>query len=190
MKKAYNHCVDCGATVKNAGARCMPCYSKYRQTVGQRPAAQQARRGLVALLIAFVSLLTSAATGASVSLAWNRNAEPEVAGYKLYYGRASRSYANIVSVGNTNFVTVTNLAPAATYYFAVVAVTTNGLESDFSAEVSSTMPVTPPVNFRVITNSLQGATSPDGPWRDVATFTVEVPTNSETAFYRGRLEIR
>lgn len=60
-------------------------------------------------------------------------AQTNVARFNLYYGPASRHYTNWVSVA-TNRAQVK--APPGVYYFAVTAVATNGLESDFSQEVS------------------------------------------------------
>ncbi len=36
---------------------------------------------------------------AQVTLAWDANTDPAVAGYKLYYGKASRTYGTPVDVG-------------------------------------------------------------------------------------------
>jgi hypothetical protein len=62
--------------------------------------------------------------------------------YNVYYGVGSGAYTNRVSVGMTNYATVTLPARGQTYYFAVTAVA-SGLESDFSNEVSFT-PASPP----------------------------------------------
>ena len=62
--------------------------------------------------------------------------------YNVYFGVASGGYTNKVAVGQTNYATVTLPARGATYYFAVTAMA-NGLESEFSNEVSFT-PAQPP----------------------------------------------
>ncbi len=41
---------------------------------------------------------------AQVTLAWNANTDPAVAGYKLYYGKASRTYGTPVDVGKVTRV--------------------------------------------------------------------------------------
>jgi hypothetical protein len=76
--------------------------------------------------------------GESVTLAWDPNSEPDLAGYRLYYGTASRSYYRTVEVAGGTSVPVADLDPGTTYYFAVTAYNTAGLESDFSNEVSHT----------------------------------------------------
>jgi fibronectin type 3 domain-containing protein len=60
------------------------------------------------------------------------NTEPDLAGYKLYYGNASWDYAQVIDVGNTTMYTVTNLTAGDTYYFAVAAHDTSGYESEHS----------------------------------------------------------
>jgi hypothetical protein len=144
--------------------------------------SHQITKALIAIALALVALPAVAAT---VTLAWDRNPEPEVTSYKLYWGRASRTYTNVVNVGNVTTYTVTNLPSAATHYFALVAVTTNGLESDFSAEVSTTILPLPPRNFRYITNTLQGATSLDGPWTNLAQSTFRLYFTDQMAEMRA-----
>jgi hypothetical protein len=79
----------------------------------------------------------------SVTLAWNANSETNLAGYRLYYGAASHAYSDNVSVAApTTIVTVSNLLEGQTYYFAVTAFCTDGLESDYSAEISYLVPNT------------------------------------------------
>ncbi|NWG13123.1 MAG: fibronectin type III domain-containing protein [Acidobacteria bacterium] len=77
-----------------------------------------------------------------VGLAWDPNTETDLAGYKVYYGTASRTYGPPVTIGLQTTYTVTNLPPG-TYYFAVTAYNTAGLESGFSNEVSANIPGTP-----------------------------------------------
>ena len=77
---------------------------------------------------------------ASVTLDWDASTDPEVAGYNIYYGAASGLYTNMVSVGEVNSATITNVVPGATYYFAATAYNTVGLESDFSNEIPCTVP--------------------------------------------------
>lgn len=88
-------------------------------------------------LLAFLGLALASARGEqSVTLAWDSNPESDIGGYIVYYGCASRNYTNAVNVGNVTTNTVRGLVDGATYFFAVTAYNTNGLESDFSDEVS------------------------------------------------------
>lgn len=81
----------------------------------------------------------------NVSLAWDASPDPDVVGYYIYYGAASGDFTNRVSVGNVTSTTVSNLVEGALYFFAATARNTSGLESDFSNEVTYTVPM-PPAN--------------------------------------------
>jgi hypothetical protein len=106
----------------------------------------------LACLVALTAL-----NGASVKLAWEANLEPDLVGYKLYYGTASHNYTSTNLVG-TNFVgnevttTVSNLIAGTTYFFVVTAYNTAGLESDPSSEVTT--------NFPPLTSGTTGAIPP------------------------------
>jgi len=78
----------------------------------------------------------------SVTFAWDASPSPEVAGYRLYSGPTSGTYTNSVDVGTPLEYTATNVVREITMYYAVTAYSTNGLESDFSNEVSYTPPIT------------------------------------------------
>ena len=78
---------------------------------------------------------------ASVTLAWDRNSDPNIAGYKVYYGPSSGAYPSVIDAGNVTQQVVNNLQEGMTYYFAATAYNASGVESEFSAEVSHTMPV-------------------------------------------------
>ena len=84
-----------------------------------------------------------------MTLAWDPSPGSGIAGYRLYQGAASRTYTNVIAVGNATTRTITSLASGATYFFAVTAYDTNGLESDFSSEISYTVPRSPGI---VLTN--------------------------------------
>ncbi|MFO1477825.1 MAG: Ig-like domain-containing protein [Verrucomicrobiota bacterium] len=86
----------------------------------------------------FAPLLGFAAQ--SVTLAWDASSDTNVVGYRVYYGVASRTYTNMVDVGNTTTATITNLADGTTYYFAATAYNGVGLESDYSNESAYTTP--------------------------------------------------
>ena len=89
------------------------------------------------LLVGIVSFCDA---GQSVTLAWDRNAEQDIAHYRLYYGTQSGKPSQSLSVGNVTTATITNLDDGTTYFFAVAAVNTGGQESAPSNEVSYTTP--------------------------------------------------
>ncbi len=64
-------------------------------------------------------------------MAWDPSTDPSVVGYRLYQGGESLIYTNVVDVGTTTLATITALVPGSTYYFAVTAYDSSGLESTF-----------------------------------------------------------
>ena len=88
---------------------------------------------------------------AQTTLVWNPPTANEdgtpltgLAGYKIYYGTASRSYTQNIDVGNITTYTVPNLSEGVTYYFAATAYNTSQKESTYSNEISRTMSITLP----------------------------------------------
>ena len=63
----------------------------------------------------------------------------DLAGYKVYYGTSSGVYDNVIDVAEGTTYTLTNISPA-TYYLVVTAYDEGGNESDYSNEVSKTIP--------------------------------------------------
>lgn len=121
---------------------------------------------------------------AQLVLLWN--ASPDAAtNYAVYYGGASGIYTNVVNVGNVLTATITNLPNSQRVYFAVTAQNAFG-ESDFSNEINVPIPPRPPGSLRWVTNSLQSATSPTGPWQTIATYATQVTTNGNQ-FLRAHL---
>jgi hypothetical protein len=90
----------------------------------------------------FAALLISGvpAKAAEITLAWDQNAEPNLSGYKVYSGTASRNYAGAVDVGNWTSCVMSGLEPGKTYYFAAKAYNATGSESDYSSEVVYSAP--------------------------------------------------
>jgi len=91
----------------------------------------------------FVILLLSpvyshTAHAADVTLEWDPNPEPDIAGYEVYYGVSSRDYSEMIDVGDTTICTIGNLDTGVTYYFAAKAYNTSGYRSDYSDEVTYT----------------------------------------------------
>jgi hypothetical protein len=89
------------------------------------------------LSFCFLLLFSAQTFAGSVSLVWDANSEPELAGYRLYYGTSTRLYTSQIDVGKVTTYTVTGL-PAGTYYFAVTAYSADA-ESALSNEVFATV---------------------------------------------------
>ena len=64
-----------------------------------------------------------------------------VAGFNIYYGGVSRAYTNKTSAGAATSLTISNLIPGTTYYFAESTYSAAGAESALSSEVSYTVPI-------------------------------------------------
>jgi hypothetical protein len=83
-----------------------------------------------------------------VILGWNANTEPKLAGYKLYYGTASRQYKTSIDVGKVITYTLSGL-PTGTYYFALTA---------YSARVNQNE-ISPPPRVRCLARRLTNSPS-------------------------------
>ncbi len=69
-------------------------------------------------------------------LNWNGSNDPEVAGYRIYYGTNSGNYFTNQLTGMVTSYAIIGLTAGVTYYFAVATVGTDGSESPLSVEVS------------------------------------------------------
>lgn len=78
------------------------------------------------------------------SLSWNKAAEADVVGYRIYYGTQKRKgdcpkdggYKQKVDVGNMTSYQLEKLNDSSTYYFSVTSYNSGGKESCFSQEMS------------------------------------------------------
>jgi len=90
-------------------------------------------------LFLFLGVSAGYTDTAEITLLWDKNTEANIKGYKVYSGTSSRNYAKdpICEVdSNWNSCTVSVAQDGKTHYYAVKAYNTEGLESDFSNEVS------------------------------------------------------
>lgn len=132
---------------------------------------------------AMVALDAPTSTGHSVGLAWDAATDPTVVGYHVYWGQASRVYTNMVDVGMSTSLTVSNLTVGDVYYFAATTYNAAGLESQFSQEIAWM------VGAQVLTNAVQAfgqvlsSTNPNGPWTVLASFPAVTVTNPPGAMY-------
>jgi hypothetical protein len=112
-------------------------------------------------LLSFVTsilILTFSATfahSAEVTVAWDPNTEPDLAGYKIYYktessgppynGTGVTEGDSPIDVGNQTEFTFHGLTDDVTYFLVVTAYNTGGLESDYSEELIYEQGNHPPV---------------------------------------------
>lgn len=82
------------------------------------------------------AVMISEAQGAAIKLAWDLDAEPAAAGYRVYYGTLSGIYTRTLDVGKKAFATIADLVEGRTYFFAVTAYNAAGVESVPSEEIA------------------------------------------------------
>ena len=100
--------------------------------------------GLVLLALVFMQF-PALATTTSVTLAWNPSTDSTIAGYNIYYGGASHTYTNKISVGKATSVTISGLVQGTTYYFAATTYAASGTNSPLSSEASYLIPMNVPI---------------------------------------------
>lgn len=133
----------------------------------------------LALLITVLLALVVKCLG--VTLAWDRTPGTNVAGYRVYQGSASHIYTNSTIVGNVTNVTLTSPPYGKTNYYVVTAFDNQGLESDYSNEVSYTV-LYPVVDVAV---RVWTGTNLNGPWAILTNVLLLSVTNpNSTRFYR------
>jgi Fibronectin type III domain len=86
----------------------------------------------------FTIFTATPAQAASVQLSWAASTSPNVAGYKVYSGPGSKNYTSTLDAGYVVSVSIGGLLEGQTYYFAVTAYNTSGIESGFSNEINVT----------------------------------------------------
>lgn len=98
------------------------------------------RRFAAALMLALVLLLAgTAAQAAQVTLRWNASPEENIAGYVVHFGTRSGQYDQNIDVGKAQRVTISDLEPGRTYYFAATAYDIYGFSSDVGEELAFTI---------------------------------------------------
>lgn len=75
----------------------------------------------------------------SLTLGWDPNPEPDIIGYRVYYGTSSGNLTSSVGLVVQTTAEIPDLNTGTTYYFAVSAVNGSNLESALSIELSHTI---------------------------------------------------
>ena len=100
---------------------------------------------LFELVLVAAMIFGSAAAARAATATWDRNTEPDIAGYILSYGTQSGQHTVVIDVGNVT--TYQFNPPPGRYYVVVQAYNTTGGVSAKSAEVTVDIPTsggTPP----------------------------------------------
>jgi Fibronectin type III domain len=103
-------------------------------------------RVLTCLAVIWVALLGATPQASALTLAWDEDPIEEVQGYRVHYGTTSGVYLTTIDTKGETVVQITGLLPNTTYYFAVTAYNSSGLESLPSDEISYTTPSDPLVD--------------------------------------------
>jgi len=108
------------------------------------PGKRQTISSILAASLLLLVLFPPRLSASSLTLAWDPNTEPDLAGYKVYYGTQSGDYDDAIDVGDVIQYTVWGLEPETRYYLALTAYDISRNESDFSWEVSGITGDDPP----------------------------------------------
>lgn len=95
----------------------------------------------IVLAIWCICAFATQAQAGDVTMAWDPNTEPDLAGYVLYWGIASRNYTYSDDVGNNTTHTMSGLNPGEMNYIAVTAYDLDGNESNYSQEIAYALPM-------------------------------------------------
>ncbi len=125
---------------------------------------------LIQLTALFLPLtLATLCYSAELTLAWKPNKEADLAGYRIYYGSRSGAYSYSVDLGKSTSCTISKLVEGTTYFFVATAFNTDGMESDYSPELSHTIgsevnPVSDTNPVTMVVDNDDNGTSHTGTW--------------------------
>ncbi len=127
-----------------------------------------------------------AADAERLTLAWDPSPSADVSGYPLYWGTNTRSYQFVTNAGLVLTQSVV-LPWRGRWWFAATAYDTNGLESDFSNEVSwESKPVPPAMAGEswVRLAPVFGRSTNLAAWRSVTGEATWFPATNRAEFFR------
>lgn len=134
-------------------------------------------------LLAF--LLVFQLFAAPIGITWDPNTEPDLAGYRVYFGATSRGYtqvsANLPAAPGVPITFTREQPDATTVFYAVTAYNTQGLESDYSNEISITAytpPPPPPKPPAPVLRQIASQTIKSGSWGPTITLGLSDPDTS------------
>jgi hypothetical protein len=120
---------------------------RYKKITGQIQFSNLICRFLYIKLTLFIILFLSSTSlfAGEVTLKWyaptsnvDGTSLKDLAGYKIYYGTASRVYNGYIDIGNVTTIRIGNL-PAGYIYLALTAYDASGNESGYSNEIRKTV---------------------------------------------------
>lgn len=125
---------------------------------------------IVMLVLLFCFLTAAASQAREITLKWDPNSEPDISHYIVYWGTESGVYTSRTSkeeIGLNTEYKINLPDDGQIYYFAVTAVDTSNLESDYSNEVKSPDAIDdylylPPSKPSNVKRAIYQETLPDG----------------------------
>jgi hypothetical protein len=133
------------------------------------------------LVILFALLRVPVMAQTAVTLAWDANTDTNLAGYKIYWGTASRTYGTPAVLGKVTTYKVTGLPCGVNLFFAATAYDTSTppMESGYSNEPTIKL-LCAPVNLKITATSVTGIQR-----KEVTLLAQTNEPSSMTITYRG-----
>ncbi len=110
---------------------------------------------LLALLLCAGSAFAADVTA---TFYWDRNTEPDIAGYRLHYGPIENPYTQVIDVQTTS-ANIANLVSGTSYLVAVSAYNTEGVESAYSSPIAYVATASPPGPQQVTLDNISSRVS-------------------------------
>ena len=117
-------------------SRISPIFRAHSSQITFHPSLSKLPIPVALVLLIFLFILSQNIFAAQIRIAWDPNTEPDLAGYRVYYGTASGTYEEPIDTGNVTTYTLTGLILGQTYFISVTALDTSNNESGYSNEVS------------------------------------------------------
>lgn len=134
--------------------------------------------GVLGLLLS--TLCSPSRAAQSVTLAWNANSEPDIAGYRIYCQTAAEDSSAVVDVGNPTTFTLPNLGAGIAYLFTVTAYNGALLESLPSNAVLFNAGALADTTLLTVNSGAGGGSYPVG-----AVVTVSANSSTEGSHFAG-----
>lgn len=137
--------------------------------------------------------LTVSNPPSTVQLAWTppvlSPTNAPVTFYRVYLGTGSGQYTTMTNVGNVTNITLVLPLRGATYFFAITATDSNGLQSPFSNEVNyySPLPPSPPTQKPLTIITVMKSQKPDGVFADAGMNWSDTP-DQPSAYYKLKID--
>ena len=114
------------------------------------------------------TVFSARAHAADITLKWTRNTEPDIAGYKIFYGIQSQAYDNVITINDTATepeqcqYTIYGLQEGQTYYIALKSFDLGGNESTYSQETSAYIDSSSQHHYDITDNLIINGTAEQG----------------------------